>query len=303
MKIAAVSMTYNDGYKIKEWREHYDDYKKDIECFVIVDNGSEKEYVEQLEATFPEAVIIKRDSNGGCTAAYNDGIRYILENTNADAIALIANDIKTTENCLPALYEYLYSDELLGIVSCAMLNKDSDIVDCNGHTIKRGKVFNDDKGKRISEITVDKKYTDLVTGGFNMAKREFYERVGLQDEKLFMYCDEWDTTIRAGRAGYKLGVISNEYIWHWHINPTQSGVRKPFSCYLIARNRIYLFRKHFGAFRGFMKFLTTFFVTTVKYVLMGIVRRKSLYFTYCKYTAAGALAGLVGNMKMNKYTH
>lgn len=33
-------------------------------------------------------------------------------------------------------------------------------------------------------------------GGCNLAKREFYEKVGLQDENLFMYNDEMDMYFR-----------------------------------------------------------------------------------------------------------
>ena len=60
VKIAGVSMTYNDEYKLKEWGEHYEEYKKELDYYVIVDNGSSHSYVQKLESTFPEAAIIRR---------------------------------------------------------------------------------------------------------------------------------------------------------------------------------------------------------------------------------------------------
>lgn len=244
MNIVGISMTYNDDFKLKEWESHYKTYKDQLSLFVIVDNNSDIEYYEKLKITFPEALILRRDSNGGCTAAYNDGIRYALENTDADAIAIIGNDIKVTQNCLPVMYEYLFSDKKLGIVSTAILYKDSTIIDNYGHIFTQRGVFNCNDGDNIAEIKEKSKYTDLISGGFTMAKREFYQTVGLQDENLFMYCDELDTMYKARKYGYKIGVIANEYAWHWHINNPRSGKRLSWTRYLICRNRIYIAKKY-----------------------------------------------------------
>lgn len=303
MKIAVVSMTYNDGYKIHEWQEHYLAYKDEIEYFVIVDNGSEKEYLDLLKETFPTAVIIERQSNGGCTAAYNDGINYVLKNTDVEAIAIIANDIKLSKNCLKDLYNYLYSDESLGIVSTAVLFKGSTKVDDFGHTIHFLKVTNDDKGKDIKDIKEKSKYTQLVTGGFNMAKREFYEKTGLQDEKLFMYCDELDTSFKAKRAQYKIGVISTSYVWHWHINnPLNEGEVKPFSSYLIARNRVYLGKKYYNPFKSFLTWIYFGIIKPIRFVLVGLIKFKKKYFRVAEYYFVGALNGLKNNMQQNEYS-
>lgn len=123
MRIAGVSMTYNDGYKLKEWISHYQIYKDQLEIFVIVDNASDESYKKELKESFPEAIIIERASNGGCTAAYNDGIRYVLENTDIESIAIIGNDIKPTPGCLPAMYNYLYSEKELSCINSAILIK------------------------------------------------------------------------------------------------------------------------------------------------------------------------------------
>ena len=79
MKIAAITITLNDDFKFKEWVSHYQLYKDDVYLHIIVDNGSSPEYVKKLEEFFPESHIIKRNSNGGCTESYNDGIKYALE--------------------------------------------------------------------------------------------------------------------------------------------------------------------------------------------------------------------------------
>ena len=59
-----------------------------------------------------------------------------------------------------------------------------------------------------------------------------------------MYCDELDTMYKARRFGFKMGVIANEYAWHWHINNPVIARRSSLSRYLICRNRIYLAKKY-----------------------------------------------------------
>lgn len=303
MKIAGVSMTYNDGYKLKEWVDHYNQYKEQLDYYVVVDNGSKKEYVKALEEAFRDAVLIKRTSNGGCTGAYNDGIRYVLNNTDADAIVIIANDMKLKDNCLIKMYEYLYSDELLGIVSTAVLAKDSTTVDNYGHKIEKYRVIELDKGKDVSELKPNNKYTDLVAGGFYMTKRKFYEEVGLQDENLFMYGDEFDTSIRTKKAGFKAGVTCETYVWHWHINESNATGRKPASNYLIARNRIYVSKKFFGT----EMVLGSFWYFSLRQFLMlmtsGIIKGNKDSIKKAKYCLIGGIKGLQGDMTLNKYTN
>lgn len=303
MKIAAVTMTYNDGYKIKEWKQHYLEYKDLLDVFVIVDNCSNPSYVEELKTNFPEATIISRCKNGGCTAAYNNGIQYVLDNTDAEAIAILGNDIKLTKNCLGKLYNYLFSDDSLGMVSTAILNINSNIIDNYGHIVKGFLVKNDCKGQKIEDIKELYKYTDLVSGGFNMAKKEFYEKTGLQDEKLFMYCDELDTMFKACKAGYKFGVIASEYAWHWHINPPNaSGMRRSETRYMIARNKVYISKKHQGAVQTVLCFGYVSIVMPAIQLFNYILKHEKAYLRNAKYTFLGGIYGLRGDMNRNKYS-
>ena len=303
MSIAVVSMTYNDGYKLKEWREHFEQYKAEVSLFVIVDNGSKPEYYCELKKTFPEAVIIQRATNGGCTAAYNDGIRYVLENSDIDAITILANDIKLKENCLSELYRYLFSNEKMGIVSAPVLVKESDIVDNFGHTFHYFGIKNDFQGSKIDELNGIQKQTDLVSGGFYMAKRKFFEVSGLQDEKLFMYCDELDTMLKARRNGFLIGVTSYTYAWHHHINPDEIvQQRHPQTNFMISRNRIYIAKKYFGIGRTLTWFVYTGVLVPIWFCIWFLRTRRKIFLKYSKHAFLGACYGIAGKMEPNKYS-
>jgi GT2 family glycosyltransferase len=249
MKIAAIVITFNDDYKFDEWVKHHQVYKHELFLHIIVDNGSKSEYLQLVENTFTESHIIKRTTNGGCTGAYNDGIRFALAYPDVDAIMLIGNDIKLEKGGVTKLYEFLYSSTQYGMISPILLKKDSELVEVYGANINPKKLTFEHQYTDVPLSLISKEFvvSDSLPGGMNLAKRIFYEIVGLQDEYLFMYSDEVDTGIRARKHNLLMVATKNVVSWHQHINPTSSLVRSPLAGFLWGRNEVYLAKKHFGS--------------------------------------------------------
>lgn len=295
MKIAAITISYNDNYKFDQWFSYYNEYKEDIYLHIIVDNGSEPEYLSRLESVFQTSIIIKRKENGGCTRAYNDGIRYAMKDPEVDSIMLIGNDIRLSKKGVALLHEFLYSNNRYGMVSPIMFAKDSEIVENYGcyfdffYTMQSW-----DKGKTIEEIKEEYKIVDLVPGGMNMAKRSFYEEIGLQDENLFMYSDEPDICLRAKEKSFLFATTKKVFSWHQHINPNATVLRQPLAPYLIARNYIYISKKHFSLLRyGINLFYFFLRACMVKLKSFASSKEKQLYATYL---VKGMINGIKGNM-------
>ena len=303
MKIAGIAITYNDGYKLREWRQWYEEYKDELYLYIIVDNGSEQQYLRQLESSFPDAILIKRTTNGGCTSAYNDGIKRALEDSNVTHIALIGNDIRLEPCALTKCASYLDKDDELGMIAPVLLNADSNIVADYGCNISSDLLMVPyGLGVEYDKLTPEFRYCDSVTGGMNISKRIFYEAVGLQDEKMFMYSDEVEMGIRANKKGFKMGVLKSAKSWHQHINPIGMTRRKPYSSYLIARNKIYVAKKHFGLYKAFYVFCQ-FVKKSIKGFTRGVLSRKYNSLIDYRWMLLGAINGLLGNMKPNKYSH
>ena len=303
-RIAVISITLDDGYKIDQWHQYYEEYKSEIALHVIVDNGSSQSYIAQLKSLFPDSLLIERKTNGGCTIAYNDGIRAALAQKEITHIALMANDIKLQKGALSRCVEVLDSNENLGMVEPVLLEKDSDIINDFGCTITKHLFMNAFmKGKSYKVIQEKVHYATTVTGGMNIAKRSFYESiVGLQDEKLFMYSDEVDMGLRAQKAGVKMAAVGDALAWHQHINPPGNSHRLPYSKYLIARNKVYLGRKHFGVFRSFSQFLYFQHKSFMGVVLYTMGKGKENIKDQA-WQFWGAVNGLFGNMKPNRFSH
>ena len=296
MKIAAIVICYNDDYKLNEWIDNYQYYRDSIYKLIIVDNGSRQEFIDLVKESFKDATLILHGKNKGLTVAYNEGIKRALADEEVDAIMLIANDIKITNESVNKMYNELSGDKAVGMVAPVLLNKDSDIVSDAGATISYC-FYMKPKGSGLPYSEIDKKsvYVDSVTGGMNMAKREFYENVGLQDEALFMYSDEVDMGYRAREKGYKMLLVGGAVAWHQHINPAKREKRLPFSDYMMARNRVYLGNKFCGKGRAIIIFVHMV-VKSICRCIINVLRRKD-----CEgplYAIYGSWNGLIGKMEI-----
>lgn len=297
--IALLTLTRNDDYKLQEWYNHYLEYKNENFLHIIIDNGSTEQYVKRIKELFVDSVIIELGYNGGCTGAYNAGIKYALKNTNVDTISLIGNDIKISADALSTLYEMLHSQNEYGMIAPVLLNR-TGTIDCYGEHLDRKNmnlvVLN--KNAKVEDVP-EVLLTETLPGGCNLAKREFYEKVGLQDEKFFMYADEVDMGIRGERAGFKFVTTTKAKAWHMHINPPGQVNRNPMAAYLMGRNHIYLARKLFGrkvVFHTIMhrlKGAAVFYLSCIKHC------KSKEEWRYARAFTKGVFAGIKGDMTNN----
>lgn len=250
--IAMITVTYNDRYKFKEWCQWYEEYKDDVDLHIIVDNGSEPNYLSQVKSYFTNSIIIERPENGGSTAAYNSGLKVAMGNPDVDAIMFLGNDIRLAKGCIPYLYKYLYSDESLGMVAPVLLKKNTNIIEHAGCFVRdrglyKGLVRMACRMMKLCQLSERQSYVDYVGGGISLSKRVFYETVGEQDETLFMYGDELDMFYRSKKLGWRQGVTVDAIAWHQHIEaPLTHDPLRLRTQYLQARNHWYIINKNFS---------------------------------------------------------
>lgn len=298
MKIAAITITHNDDYKFNEWCSHYEEYKDELYLHIIIDNASELEYFEKVKAYFTTSLIIRRKTNGGCTIAYNEGMRYALACPEVDSIMLIGNDIRFPQGATSKLYEFLFSRKELGMVEPVILKKDSDVVEDFGCHISSRLVMKPlNVGDCLNSLLDSFHVVEAVTGGMNLSKREFYEKIGLQDSKLFMYSDEVDMGLRAKKLGFKMAATKTAIAWHQHINPSGKQQRMPYTSYLTGRNKVYLANKHFGLW-GKINQMSYHLFLFGKGIIRNLFNREGLIHQF--YFLKGSYNGFVGDMDLSK---
>ncbi|MBD3340847.1 MAG: glycosyltransferase [Candidatus Lokiarchaeota archaeon] len=83
---------------------------------------------------------------------------------------------------------------------------------------------------------------DFVSGCCMLVRREVFERIGLFDEKYFMYYEDVDFCVRAQAASYRVLYYPDAVIWH---NASASSDRS-FRDYYRMRNHLWFVRKNYS---------------------------------------------------------
>ncbi|MDD2583303.1 MAG: hypothetical protein PHR66_15055, partial [Desulfuromonadaceae bacterium] len=196
MNIASITVYCNEEFRLNNWINYYKEYKSEIYKHIVINNGIKEDTIK-LQKFFPDSIVLF-SPNKALTNAYNVGLRLILNEKEIDAIMLIGNDVKFPKGNVTKLYNFLNSNEKFGMVAPIIMKKDSEEVECCKLGIEKKplkfNIYNDLATINIlDDGTIQ---SDTVSGGLNMSRRKFYETVGLQDEKLFMYADEIDMGLR-----------------------------------------------------------------------------------------------------------
>ncbi|MBI5449525.1 glycosyltransferase family 2 protein [Candidatus Gottesmanbacteria bacterium] len=226
------------------------DNEKGIEIkIIVVDNASADASASVISAKFPNVELILEKKNLGFAGGSNVGIRAALSQ-GARYVWLLNNDTVVHRGALSLLRAM--SDPSAGVAG-------SKIYFAAGHEYHRNRYRESERGNVIwyaggiidwknmyaSHRGVDEvdhgqfdtsEETQFITGCSMMVKREVFERVGLFDEKFYMYLEDVDFCLRAVEKGYTLLYVPQSIVWHK--NAGSSSVGSELHQYYMTRNRL-----------------------------------------------------------------
>ncbi len=237
---------------------------KETQTFIIVvDNGSTDGSRELIEKVFGDRVIqLWSERNRGFAGAVNLGVRYAMEH-GAASILVLNNDTIVDQNMIKILHQaaQIYPDA--GIIAPAIYYmNDPERIWRLGDRMHRWfrmpyPVSDREVSKEIVEV-------DFVTGCGMLIRRPVIEKVGLFDERFFMYYEDADFCKRARDHGFRILCVPGAKLWH----KVSATARRSLSTnvYWRARSRIMFYRKHFG--RGLTRILLV--VIVLKLLFEGL---------------------------------
>jgi GT2 family glycosyltransferase len=183
---------------------------------LVVDNGSSDGSARSIAAAHPEVEILPLPENRRFAGGNNAGLERALA-AGADAVMLINNDTQAD----PALIERLLLalEQNPGAGAAAPLiyfAAPSDriwyaggrLIPALGHASHRG-LRRIDRGQYRS---IER--TGYLTGCCLLATRATWQRVGLLDERYFIYAEDADWSLRARAAGDELIFVPTARLWH-----------------------------------------------------------------------------------------
>lgn len=180
---------------------------------IVVDNASDDGVREWLESQ-RDIILVKNSENVGFSVACNQGVRKAKDQGWDDCdIFLLNNDTRLPENALFNLKMALYADPLVGAVGAVanyagnnqQIEKDFDMP---ADYVRFGETINIPDDNLLEERVRLSGFAMLVRSGI-------YSSVGGMDEAFAPgYFEDDDLCIKIEKAGYKLVLANNAYIYH-----------------------------------------------------------------------------------------
>jgi hypothetical protein len=210
---------------------------------LVVDNGSTDGSAEAIRAALPEVEVLALAENRRFAGGNNAGITHALAG-GADAVMLLNNDTEADPGMLEHLL--LALDERPGAALAPLIYFGAPsrriwyaggrLVPALGWASHRGlRALDEGRYRALEE-------TGYLTGCALLAPRAAWERVGLLDERYFIYAEDADWCLRARAAGVPLLWVPTARLWHKV--SASSGAASPFKIYHRLRANLTLFATH-----------------------------------------------------------
>ena len=215
MNLSVVIVTWNTKDIVQECLESLKEQaqRSDTEI-IVVDNASSDHTPELIQKHCPWVKLVQNDTNLGFAGGNNIGVRL----SKGKYIALVNSDVVVPKDCLEKMIQYMEQHPDIGMLGPKMLLKDGSLgQSCMGfpsiwnwfcrafaldRLFKSSRLFG---GFLMTHFQYDRVIdVDVLTGWFWMVRREALDRVGLLDERFFMYGEDIDWSKRFHEAGWRV---------------------------------------------------------------------------------------------------
>jgi len=215
---------------------------------VVVDNASTDDSEARVRGAAPEVTILQAGANLGYAGGNNLGIRHALA-CGAEYVWLLNNDTTVATDALGELVDaargWESNQELIGVVGSKIYyaREPNRLWWAGGRVDWRRGIanhvgINEDDHGQYDALTE----SETANGASMLIARETFERIGLFDERYFLYFEEADLSCRARNAGLQIRFAPRSHVWHSVSSST--GVRSSRFLYHFTRSNILFVRTH-----------------------------------------------------------
>jgi len=196
---------------------------------IVVDNHSGDGSVELVKGEFPDVVLLENDENLGFSRANNRAIKI----AGGNYILLLNNDtVVSNTYCFDRMIELMEKNPQVGILGCKLLYPDGTLQSCGESFpsvwgIFKSQILFTKTWKKLGKSKQGDNYfkkVDFVCGACLMTRKEILDKVGLFKEKYFIYGEDVEFCYRVCKAGYDIGVLTDESIIHLHSRSTEKNL-------------------------------------------------------------------------------
>lgn len=269
--ITLVTVTYNAADVWAPFMESMQAQQGADWHLVVVDNQSRDGTVELLRAIDdPRVTVIFNDGNLGVAAANNQGIHFALDH-GARRIVLINNDTEFGPDLIARLDAEQARSGADAISPLIPFFTAPDRIWFGGGSFVRARgIMNthDNEGEPLGVVGYKPFVTDYAPTCCVMFDRSVFDRIGVMDERYFVYWDDTDFMWRMKQAGMKLVVDPSSILLH-KVSVSTGGKLSDFTIRYVFRNQIYYTRKFHGLAWAIYSAAMAMLSGTVRVVLRG----------------------------------
>jgi len=246
--IGVVTVTYNSGEVLLPFlRCVFEQTHRDFILFVV-DNASSDATLRLLHECGDERLrLIRNADNRGVAAANNQGIRAAI-GAGCASVLLINNDTEFEPRLFSLLVEGLskYDAEMI----CPKMM----YFDEPNRIWAAGGKFQPWLGYRTAHFGANEidagqhdrtRHITYVPTCCVLIKTIVFEKIGLMDERYFVYLDDVDFMYRAMKNGVSLIYMSEATLLH-KVGRLTGGEDSPFTHRYCTRNRVFFMLMHVG---------------------------------------------------------
>ena len=233
--------------------------KKNFDLSVLVIDNYPQDPINVKEEAYSDLKlkIIFSENNLGFTGGNNLGISYAINN-GADYVVILNNDTLVDPRFISELIKA--SDEKgdgifvpkIYFAEGYEFHKDrykkselGKIIWYAGGVMDWKNVFGTHRGvDEVDHGQFDKaEITDFATGCCFLITKNTLAKIGIFDDKYFLYYEDNDLSQRAKKEGFNVYYIPKAVIWHKNAGST-GGSGSPLQDYYLTRNRLYFGMKY-----------------------------------------------------------
>jgi len=233
---------------------------------IVVDNASEDGTVAAVRADHPEALLVENARNLGFSAANNRG----LARARGPFVLILNSDAEVRPGMVEALLERLEAHPEVGLIGPRTVDGDGVIQVSFGPPLtplrewQQRRLVRGVKARRPAALAqaqaraAHEHEPAWISASCLLARREALQAIGGFDEGFFLYEEDVDLCLRAGRAGWGVLFTPAAEVVH-HLG--RSMARTPHRARLeYHRSHLRYYRKHNGLnatllLRGYLSLL------------------------------------------------
>ncbi len=243
-KVGLVTVLYNSSDVLPEFFASIDRQSYKNIVVYCVDNASKDNSVQQCRTQDSTYVVIENEKNVGVAEANNQGICAALAD-GCDAVLLLNNDTVFP----PDLIELLTAG--LDRYACDMIapkiyyHDRPNVIWCAGglfHLLQSYHTEHVGVGAIDTGQYDTPRFVTYVPTCCLLIRREVFGRIGIMDNRYFVYSDDADFLYRCLQKDIRVWYLPEAKLWHKVSSLT--GSSSEFSVHYCTRNRIYFLRKH-----------------------------------------------------------